>query len=95
MANQVALLLHLPKELEAEARRYRKLLGGGWRQAGVLAAAGILALEEGPKHLRRDHEMARALAEGLFAWGSPWTWGRWRPTWSTWRWRTPRAFSRV
>ena len=34
MANQVALLLHLPKELEAEARRYRKLLGGGWRQAG-------------------------------------------------------------
>lgn len=69
MANQVALLLHLPKELEAEARRYRKLLGGGWRQAGVLAAAGILALEEGPKHLRRDHEMARALAEGLFRLG--------------------------
>lgn len=65
----VGSLLLLPKELEAEARRYRKLLGGGWRQAGVLAAAGILALEEGPKHLRRDHEMARALAEGLFRLG--------------------------
>jgi threonine aldolase len=58
-------LLLLPKDLEAEARRYRKLLGGGLRQAGVLAAAGILALTEGPKHLKRDHALARALAEGL------------------------------
>jgi threonine aldolase len=57
--------LLLPKDLEAEARRYRKLLGGGLRQAGVLAAAGILALTEGPKHLKRDHALARALAEGL------------------------------
>jgi threonine aldolase len=61
----VGSLLLLPKDLEAEARRYRKLLGGGLRQAGVLAAAGILALTEGPKHLKRDHELARALAEGL------------------------------
>jgi len=58
-------LLLLPKALEAEARRYRKLLGGGLRQAGILAAAGILALTEGPQHLRRDHALARALAEGL------------------------------
>ncbi len=58
-------LLLLPKDLEPEARRYRKLLGGGLRQAGVLAAAGILALTEGPQHLKRDHEMARALGEGL------------------------------
>jgi len=60
----VESLLLLPKDLEAEARRYRKLLGGGLRQAGVLAA-GILALTEGPKHLKRDHALARALAEGL------------------------------
>ncbi|MCS7194891.1 MAG: aminotransferase class I/II-fold pyridoxal phosphate-dependent enzyme [Meiothermus sp.] len=61
----VGSLLLMPKELRAEAWRYRKLLGGGMRQAGVLAAAGILALTEGPKHLPRDHQMARALAEGL------------------------------
>jgi threonine aldolase len=61
----VGSLLLLPKDLEAEARRYRKLLGGGLRQAGVLAAAGILALTEDPKHLKRDHALARALAEGL------------------------------
>jgi threonine aldolase len=61
----VGSLLLLPKDLEAEARRYRKLLGGGLRQAGVLAAAGILALTEGPKDLKRDHALARALAEGL------------------------------
>jgi len=40
-------------------------LGGGMRQAGVLAAAGLIALEEGPKTLHRDHENARFLAEGL------------------------------
>jgi threonine aldolase len=61
----VGSLLLLPKDLEAEARRYRKLLGGGLRQAGVLAAAGILALTQGPKHLKRDHALAWALAEGL------------------------------
>jgi threonine aldolase len=61
----VGSLLLLPKDLEAEARRYRKLLGGGLRRAGVLAAAGILALTQGPKHLKRDHTLARALAEGL------------------------------
>jgi len=43
----------------------RKLLGGGMRQAGVLAAAGLVALEESPKILHRDHENARHLAEGL------------------------------
>jgi threonine aldolase len=43
----------------------RKLLGGGMRQAGVLAAAGLIALEENPKILHRDHENARHLAEGL------------------------------
>jgi threonine aldolase len=48
-----------------KARSTRKLLGGGMRQAGVLAAAGLIALEESPKNLHRDHENARHLAEGL------------------------------
>jgi threonine aldolase len=43
----------------------RKLLGGGMRQVGVLAAAGLIALEQTPKVLHRDHENARYLAEGL------------------------------
>jgi len=43
----------------------RKLLGGGMRQVGVLAAAGLIALEETPKTLHRDHENARHLAQGL------------------------------
>ncbi len=48
-----------------EARLVRKMLGGGMRQAGVLAAAGLVALEESPKRLHVDHENARFLAEGL------------------------------
>jgi threonine aldolase len=48
-----------------EARRWRKLLGGGMRQAGVLAAAGLVALEETPERLPEDHANARRLAEGL------------------------------
>ncbi len=48
-----------------EARRYRKLVGGGLRQAGVLAAAGLVALRTGVDRLAEDHRRARALAEGL------------------------------
>ncbi len=48
-----------------EARRWRKLLGGGMRQAGVLAAAGLVALEETPPRLVEDHANARRLAEGV------------------------------
>ncbi|HUU12528.1 MAG TPA: GntG family PLP-dependent aldolase [Terriglobia bacterium] len=48
-----------------EARLVRKMLGGGMRQAGVLAAAGLVALEEGPKRLHIDHENAGFLAQGL------------------------------
>ena len=47
------------------AKRARKLLGGGWRQAGVIAAAGIVALEKGIDRLAEDHANARELAEGL------------------------------
>ncbi len=49
-------------EAIAEGRLYRKRLGGGMRQAGVLAAAGLIALEESPAGLPRDHENARFLA---------------------------------
>lgn len=49
----------------ATARRARKVLGGGMRQAGVLAAAGIVALNEMVERLADDHERARRLAEGL------------------------------
>ncbi len=49
------------------ARYNRKLLGGGWRQAGVLAAPGILALTEMTKRLGDDHANARYLAERLAA----------------------------
>ena len=49
----------------AESRLYRKRLGGGMRQAGVLAAAGLIALEHGPGHLHQDHENARFLARRL------------------------------
>jgi threonine aldolase len=48
-----------------KAHIVRKLLGGGMRQAGVLAAAGLIALEESPKNLHVDHENAKFLANGL------------------------------
>lgn len=48
-----------------EARRYRKMVGGGMRQAGVLAAAGLIALDDGVARLPEDHARARRLAEGL------------------------------
>jgi threonine aldolase len=53
------------RDFIAEARIGRKLLGGGMRQAGVLAAAGLVALQETPKILHVDHENARRLAEGV------------------------------
>ncbi|KGD95797.1 threonine aldolase [Achromobacter sp. RTa] len=52
-------------ELIARARRWRKMLGGGLRQAGVLAAACLYALEHNVERLAEDHENARLLAEGL------------------------------
>jgi threonine aldolase len=48
-----------------EARVIRKMLGGGMRQAGVLAAAALVALKESPKGLAEDHANAKRLAEGL------------------------------
>jgi len=54
-------------ELMDQARIYRKALGGGMRQAGVLAAAGLIALEQMPARLQNDHANARLLAEALSA----------------------------
>ena len=52
-------------EFIGKARRVRKMLGGGMRQAGIIAAAGIVALETMVERLAEDHANARALAEGL------------------------------
>ena len=54
-----------PADMAREARRLKILYGGAWRQAGIVAAAGLIALEEGPKRLHEDHERARRLAEGV------------------------------
>jgi threonine aldolase len=51
------------KEQITKARAFRKALGGGMRQAGILAAAGLIALEQGPLRLHEDHENARLMAE--------------------------------
>jgi threonine aldolase len=54
-----------PADFVAQARRIRKSLGGGMRQAGVIAAAGVVALESMIDRLPDDHRHARLLAEGL------------------------------
>ncbi|CAM9713605.1 unnamed protein product [Bubo scandiacus] len=59
------------REFVAEAWRARKLLGGGMRQAGVLAAAARLGLERAELTLRRDHDNARRFAEGIQELNSP------------------------
>ncbi len=48
-----------------EARRLKILFGGAWRQAGIMAAAGLIALEDGRGRLHEDHARARRLAEGV------------------------------
>ncbi len=53
------------REVMYRARLLRKRLGGGMRQAGVLAAAGLIALEEMPRRLGEDHDNAKLLARGL------------------------------
>ncbi|MHB0877617.1 MAG: GntG family PLP-dependent aldolase, partial [Anaerolineae bacterium] len=53
------------REFIAEARRWRKVVGGGMRQAGIIAAAGIVALTEMVDRLAEDHANAKALATGI------------------------------
>ncbi len=54
-----------PREKIAAAVRWRKMLGGGWREAGFIAAAGLYALDHHVERLEEDHANARTLAEGL------------------------------
>lgn len=61
----VGSLLVGGSEFILEARRARKMMGGGMRQAGILAAAGLVALETMPQRLQEDHENAHHLAECL------------------------------
>ena len=63
----VGSMLAGPRDFIAAARKKRKVLGGGLRQAGVLAAAGLIALGEMTKRLGQDHENARELARLLAA----------------------------
>lgn len=65
LAAPVGSLVCGSKEFIARARRARKMVGGGMRQAGILAAAGIVALTEMVDRLAEDHHTAHALAEGL------------------------------
>ncbi|MGD0289503.1 MAG: low-specificity L-threonine aldolase [Candidatus Binataceae bacterium] len=65
LAAPVGSLLCGSREFIGRARRMRKMLGGGMRQAGIIAAAGIVALETMIDRLVEDHLNARALAEGL------------------------------
>jgi len=53
------------REFIAEARRNRKVLGGGMRQSGIIAAAGIIALEQMVDRIAEDHANAQRLAEGI------------------------------
>jgi threonine aldolase len=55
------------EEFIAEARRLKILFGAAWRQAGIMAAAGLIALTDGPGRLPEDHANARLLAEGIAA----------------------------
>jgi len=57
------------KDLIARAHRVRKMLGGGMRQAGIIAAAGLYALEHNVERLAEDHANAERLARGLAAAG--------------------------
>jgi len=61
----VGSILAGSKEFIQRARKNRKMLGGGMRQAGILAAAGIIALENMVERLEEDHKNARILGEGL------------------------------
>jgi threonine aldolase len=63
----VGSLLCGTREYIAEAHRYRKMLGGGMRQAGILAGAGVHALENMVDRLAEDHDNARAAGDGLAA----------------------------
>jgi threonine aldolase len=53
------------QEVIDRAHRWRKMFGGGWRQAGILAAAGIYALDNHVERIAEDHQRARRIAEAI------------------------------
>jgi threonine aldolase len=61
----IGSLLAGDREFIKEARRLKIVFGGAWRQAGIMAAAGLIALREGPGRLQEDHANARRLAQGV------------------------------
>ncbi|MFQ5685684.1 MAG: threonine aldolase family protein [Candidatus Scalindua sp.] len=65
LASPVGSIIAGTKEFIKEARRRRKMLGGSMRQSGILAACGIVSLEEMINRLAEDHDNARYLANGL------------------------------
>ena len=67
LCSPVGAIFAGPKATVARARKWRKLLGGGMRQAGILAAAGIISLKDMTKRLGEDHKNARRMAELLNA----------------------------
>jgi len=67
MSAPIGSMLVGTKEFIAKARKLRKMLGGGMRQVGIIASAGIVALRDHGAWLDLDHQNARKLAEGLNA----------------------------
>lgn len=65
LAAPVGSLVVGPQDIIDKARKYRKMLGGGMRQAGIIAAPGIIAVTEMVDRLAEDHANAKVLAEGL------------------------------
>jgi len=65
LAAPVGSLVVGPQDIIEKARKYRKMLGGGMRQAGIIAAPGIIAVTEMVDRLAEDHANAKVLAEGL------------------------------
>jgi len=65
LGGPIGSLLCGPAAMMPEARQLQILFGGAWRQAGSMAAAGLVALENGPKRLHEDHERAKRLGAGV------------------------------
>jgi threonine aldolase len=65
LASPIGSMLLGTQKFIARARHLRKMLGGGMRQVGVIAAAGIISLEKMTKRLDQDHARAKKLADGL------------------------------
>ena len=65
LSGPIGSLLVGSTETIERARKFRKMLGGGMRQAGIIAGPGLVALEKMPKRLQEDHDNAKILAKGL------------------------------